>query len=242
MTPALFFDLDGTLCYPATPFPDVFYASLAPLLTAHPTVDRAALLTAWVAALERPGPATTTSCLAWAFAHCNANPASPIDAPDAVDAPDTTLLTRCADALNTAWAAAQRPAPDLWPALAAAQARYRLGIITNGPDDAQRAVVDALGLASHIRWLVVSGDPLVGVRKPDPAIFRHALTLAQAEPGETWYVGDSPTNDVGGAVNAGMRACWLAPGDAALPDGIAQPEMRVASLGELAARLLADAD
>jgi len=228
MTPALFFDLDGTLCQPTKPFPDVFCATVAPLLAAHPAVDGAALLAAWAAALERPGPATTASCLSHAFAQCG------------VAAPDSALLTRCANALNAAWATAQRPAPDLWPALTALRAHYLLGIITNGPDDAQRAVVAALRLTPHIRWLVVSGDPLAGVRKPDVAIFRHALALAQATPSATWYVGDSAINDVGGAVNAGMRACWLAPASATLPAGVAEPELRVASLGELAARLLSD--
>ena len=225
MKPTLFFDLDGTLCHPITPFPDVFFASVAPMRAAQPAVDGAAMLAMWAAALERPGPATTAGCLALAFAACG------------LAAPDPAPLTRCADALNAMWAAAQRPAPDLWPALTALQACYTLGVITNGPDDAQRAVVAALGLAPHIRWLVVSGDPLVGVRKPDAAIFRHALALAQATPSAAWYVGDSPVNDIGGATNAGMRACWLAPAHATLPISVAEPELRVARLSELVGRL-----
>ncbi len=112
MTPALFFDLDGTLCHPIAPFPDIFFASLAPLLAAHPSAERGGLLAAWAAALERPGPATTASCLAWALAKCG------------VTTPDRALLTRYASALNTNWADAQRAAPDLWPALTALQARY----------------------------------------------------------------------------------------------------------------------
>lgn len=224
MTRAIFFDLDGTLCQPATPFAEVFVASLAPLLTAHPAVGEVALLAAWVVALEQPGPSTTVGCLARAFADCG------------VVAPDQRLLRSCAATLNREWAAAQRPSLDLWPTLAALQARFTLGIITNGPDDAQRAAIAAiaaLGAFDYFQWIVVSGDPAVGVRKPDPAIFRRALSLAQTEPAATWYVGDSAINDIGGAIGAGMRACWLAPTSATLPDGTPPPEVRIASLGEL---------
>ncbi len=221
MTTANFFDLDGTLCHPQTPFAGVFSASLAPLLGAHPAVGEAALLAAWAAALEQPGPSTTASCLARAFAQCG------------VAAPDQRLLLDCAATLNREWAAAQRPAPDLRPTLAALRSRFTLGIITNGPDDAQRAVSVTLGVSDYFQWIVVSGDPSVGVRKPDPAIFRRALALAQTEPAATWYIGDSAINDVGGAVGAGMRACWLAPASATPPDGTPPPELRVARLGEL---------
>jgi putative hydrolase of the HAD superfamily len=49
----------------------------------------------------------------------------------------------------------------------------------------------------------------VGVRKPDPEIFR--ITAEQA--GQTldgaWMVGDSGHADIAGADNAGIRSVWL---------------------------------
>jgi putative hydrolase of the HAD superfamily len=45
--------------------------------------------------------------------------------------------------------------------------------------------------------------------KPSPTIFRAALDLLEVEPGEAVMVGDSPDDDVGGALALGMRAFLL---------------------------------
>ncbi len=49
----------------------------------------------------------------------------------------------------------------------------------------------------------------LGVRKPDPAIFREALARLGADPQTTWFVGDSFANDVAGAHAAGLTPVWL---------------------------------
>ena len=45
--------------------------------------------------------------------------------------------------------------------------------------------------------------------KPDPAIFRLALTHLNCEPQEAWFVGDNPELDVMGAIGAGLRGFWF---------------------------------
>jgi len=97
-------------------------------------------------------------------------------------------------------------------------------------------VIAALSLAPRSRWIVVSGDADVGIRKPRPGVFALALERAGCEPREALHVGDSPANDIGGAAAAGMRTCRI--GDAAAyPDGIRRPDLTLGAVAELPGRL-----
>ena len=58
---------------------------------------------------------------------------------------------------------------------------------------------------------VVVDSGVVGVAKPDPAIFRPALEALGTDPARTLYVGDTVQADVRGAEAAGMRAVQLDP-------------------------------
>jgi putative hydrolase of the HAD superfamily len=80
----------------------------------------------------------------------------------------------------------------------------------------------------------VLDSALVGVEKPDPAIFRAALAALDVAPAEALYIGDLYDVDVVGARAAGMEAVLLLP-DAAVrgPDC-----RRFASLAALADDLL----
>jgi putative hydrolase of the HAD superfamily len=86
----------------------------------------------------------------------------------------------------------------------------RLGLLTNGPADIQRLKVEGTGLADCFDAVVVSGE--VGVGKPDPAVFLHALDQLGAEAKTTVMVGDSWERDVLGALGVGMSAVWVAGG------------------------------
>lgn len=217
----VFFDLDGTLCQPHQRFRAVFTAACAPLVSASPMVPIEALLYAWSAVLERPGPAATLGCLAAACELCSI-------------APDPASVAACASALNAAWVGEQAwmtGAPDVLDHLREGGAR--LGIITNGPSDAQRAVIAALGLDALVEWVVVSGDAEVGLRKPASGIFAYALQRAGVEAHDAWFVGDAPVNDIQGASRVGMRTCWLAEEDEVLPRGVPTPTARISQLAEL---------
>ena len=84
----------------------------------------------------------------------------------------------------------------------------RLGIITNGKSERQRAKIDALGIGDLFDVILVSEE--IGLRKPDPRIFLLAVEKCGAVPRETIYVGDNPQADIEGAHNAGLRAVWKA--------------------------------
>jgi putative hydrolase of the HAD superfamily len=67
-----------------------------------------------------------------------------------------------------------------------------------------RADIEALGIGRHLNASVFSSE--VGVRKPDPRIFREALSRLGTDPAETVFVGDRLYDDVNGAQAVGMRA------------------------------------
>jgi putative hydrolase of the HAD superfamily len=105
----------------------------------------------------------------------------------------------------------------------------KVGLVTNGPPT-QHVKIDALGVRPHLDAIVVSDE--VGVAKPDEAIFRMALGELGVEPGEAWFVGDHPVNDVAGSHRLGMRAFWLRRG-LAWPDGQPHVGAAIDSLEEL---------
>jgi putative hydrolase of the HAD superfamily len=109
----------------------------------------------------------------------------------------------------------------------------KTGIVTNGPPS-QHVKIDALGVRSLVDVIVVSDE--VGCRKPDPAIFRIALRELDVAPGEAWFIGDHPFNDVLGASGAGLRAVWLRR-LIAWPEGHPGPGATINALGELDALL-----
>src|SRR5690242_15451798 len=178
------------------------------------------LLQAWAEALEAPGHSTTAGCLARALATCGA------------PAPEQ-LVASCARSLAAAWAAAQELAPGAESTLASLAERYPLGIITNGPSDSQHAVIVALHLERFFRWRIVSGDATVGIRKPQRGIFDLARAMSASQPEHTWYIGDSPVNDIAGAAGAGWRTCWISAPDAQIAEGLPAPDARVTRLDEL---------
>jgi putative hydrolase of the HAD superfamily len=111
----------------------------------------------------------------------------------------------------------------------------RLALVTNGASDTQRAVMDALGIEHRFDAVIVSGE--VGIAKPEAAIFELALGALGVHAAEAWHVGDHPVVDVAGARAAGLTAVWLNRGRQPRTDGMAEPELEVASLLELRAYL-----
>jgi HAD superfamily hydrolase (TIGR01549 family) len=85
---------------------------------------------------------------------------------------------------------------------------WRIGVVTNGPaaqlDKLARAGLDALVDA-------VCASGIVGVEKPDRAIFEEAVRqVSGGDPaGGVWMIGDSVLNDIGGGRRMGFRTVWV---------------------------------
>ncbi|HTQ78403.1 MAG TPA: HAD-IA family hydrolase [Thermoanaerobaculia bacterium] len=82
----------------------------------------------------------------------------------------------------------------------------RLAVISNW-DERLPELLARLELAPFFDVLVYSSE--VGVEKPDRRIFAEALRRLGVEPRATLHVGDSPLEDVEGAIAAGMEAVRL---------------------------------
>ena len=78
---------------------------------------------------------------------------------------------------------------------------YRLGVLSNR-DNPCHDYLRELNLDQYFEMALVSGE--VGVWKPDPRIFEHALERMKTAANRTVYVGDNYYADVVGAQRAGV--------------------------------------
>ncbi len=83
----------------------------------------------------------------------------------------------------------------------------KLGIVTNGPTGLQQSGVAACGLVPLMNVVVISDRE--GVAKPNPEIFRRALSRMAVSAARSVFVGDNPVADIKGAHDAGMKTVWL---------------------------------
>ncbi len=116
------------------------------------------------------------------------------------------------------------------PGVPEALARFaRLGlqmVVVSNSDGTVERILSELGLRRH--FASVLDSHVVGVSKPDPAIFELALARSGADRKHTLHVGDTYDADVLGARSAGLEAvlldrhgCWGPRDCVALPDLVA---------------------
>ncbi|CAM3353601.1 HAD family hydrolase [Deinococcus saxicola] len=103
-----------------------------------------------------------------------------------------------------------------------------LGIVTNGWEVPQRQTLAGLDLTRRVDDVVISRA--VGLSKPDPAIYRLALSRLGVTAADSWFVGDSPRNDVSGPQAAGLRAAFLPTGHALAGE---RPDVKLADLRDV---------
>ena len=140
---------------------------------------------------------------------------------------DAALVRRLVDAFVADTRAAWERNRPLLQRLARA---LRLGVVSNSYGNMPALLAEA-ALAP---FEVIIDSALVGLRKPDPAIYTLAARRLDLPPAAILHVGDSWERDVVPAVAAGMRAVWLAAPDAPAPAVLARVT-RIASLRELEA-------
>ena len=98
-----------------------------------------------------------------------------------------------------------------------------------------RSVWNAPVFSNILIYLVISEQ--VGVAKPHPDIFEHALA-AMGTPARdrVLMVGDNPDSDIVGGHLAGLHTCWLNADNKPTPNYI-NPHYQVASMAELERKL-----
>jgi putative hydrolase of the HAD superfamily len=90
-------------------------------------------------------------------------------------------------------------------------AGFRLGLITNGAADVQRAKIDRFDLARHFDYIGIEGER--GFGKPDPRAYRAALDALGCRPEDAWMAGDRLDWDVLAPMEAGIAGVWVNPAD-----------------------------
>ncbi|GGH17187.1 YjjG family noncanonical pyrimidine nucleotidase [Mucilaginibacter phyllosphaerae] len=118
--------------------------------------------------------------------------------------------------------------PHAHETLAYLQGKYTLHLISNGFKESTEMKVAGTNLSPYFQNIIIS--EVVGVNKPDPAIFKHAIELAGATIPESVMIGDSIEADIRGAMGVGMDAIYFNPLQAEKP---ADVDMQIHHLKEL---------
>lgn len=127
-----------------------------------------------------------------------------------LDRDDTTLGQRLGDA----FIADTRAAWDRnRPLLVRLAARFRLGVVSNSYGNMPALLAEA-ALAP---FEVILDSSIVGIAKPDPALYALALERFARPPATILHIGDSWERDVIPADRLGLRTAWLAQRDATMP-------------------------
>lgn len=87
--------------------------------------------------------------------------------------------------------------------------KYALHIITNGFSEVQHIKINNSGLKPFFKNIIVSDE--IGMKKPQPEIFMHALQLSGGEQSNTAMIGDSLFTDIEGARNVGIDTIYFNP-------------------------------
>lgn len=114
---------------------------------------------------------------------------------------------------------------DVITTLEVLQKQFKLGLLSNGNSYPERC-----GLEGIFKFVVFSQD--YGIEKPDPEIFNITLKKAECSRQQLLHVGDSLTNDIQGATNAGIASVWLNRNSAINHESIAV-DYEISSLTEL---------
>jgi putative hydrolase of the HAD superfamily len=98
---------------------------------------------------------------------------------------------------------------------ALAEAGVPVGVVSNSDGTVERQLLDhelcQVGEGAGIPVAVVVDSHVVGITKPDPAIFHFALDAMGVDASDCLYIGDTVTYDVTGARAAGLRPVHLDP-------------------------------
>ncbi len=110
----------------------------------------------------------------------------------------------------------------------------KLGLITNGAAEPQRAKVERFGLEPHFDHVQIEGE--LGVGKPEPAAYHHAVGALGTAIEETWIVGDNLEWEVAVPKSLGFHTIWRDPHDRGLPaHAAAEPHRILVHLPDLLA-------
>jgi len=122
---------------------------------------------------------------------------------------------------------------DVVPSLRKLQNKYFLATLANTPDqDLHNKIMNKNKLKKHFHLHINSEE--IGIRKPDPRIFKIVLDHFKVKPKETVMIGDTPIADIFGAKGVGIHSILI--NRRKLPYKLtseAKPDFKIKSFREL---------
>jgi FMN phosphatase YigB (HAD superfamily) len=221
---AVLFDAGGVLVLPD---PDVIGPLLAPYgASTDVTVHRRAHYAGMKAKSDRAEPEDSWG--AYDDAYVATVEVDPVDREEAA-----FVLGRTRTAWLWRWTI-----PETRAALdELAASKVPMGVVSNASGQIEamlRREICQVGPGAHVEMRCIVDSHVVGVAKPDPAIFDHALEhFPEFDRARIAYVGDSVTMDIGAATAAGLHPMLLDPHD----DHPGADFERIRSLSDLVAEL-----
>jgi len=139
-----------------------------------------------------------------------------------LDAPvDLALGARAFEALRIRVSNSRVLFGDALPTLQTLRERgYAMGIATNRAYGGEifREDLREMGLLALFTPEAIAVSADLGIRKPNPALFQHALASLQLAPTEVAMVGDNIVADVWGAQRLGASSVWRPPSNHRNPE------------------------
>jgi putative hydrolase of the HAD superfamily len=220
----IFFDLDDTLCA----YWDASKAGLRHAFAAHGPEehDLETLVAHWAAAFRefapkvksedwypgylRSGERTRTEQMRLALLRLGIS--------------DENRAARLSTAYMEGRNAELRLFPDAIEVLTTLNARFPLGLMTNGPADIQRQEITTLEIADFFNPILIEGE--MGEGKPNATVFARAESAMGLGAQELLMVGNSYSHDIRPALERGWRAIWIRRPSDVPPsaDGTSKPE------------------
>ena len=100
--------------------------------------------------------------------------------------------------------------PGAEDAVKALSKKYRLFIASNGTAAVQNKRLDSSGLRPYFEKIFISQD--IGINTPAKGFFDYCFARIEGfDPETAMIVGDSPSSDIQGGQNAGIKTCWVNP-------------------------------
>ena len=113
--------------------------------------------------------------------------------------------------------------------------KYRLFLASNGMAVVQQGRMTSANLYRYFEQSFISEE--MGAAKPAKAYFDAAFARIEGfDPARAMMVGDSLTSDILGGINAGIRTCWVNPGNKKRREDIV-PDYEITALSQLEALL-----
>jgi len=107
----------------------------------------------------------------------------------------------------------------------------KLGIVTNGFAATHHEKIARLGLTDRVDAVFLADE--MGMVKPDPGVFRHAMTRLGSTPDRTAMVGDRYDRDIAGALPLGLFTVLIDVHATPIPPGAPPPDATVASIADV---------